>query len=346
MKAILSQFREIDPDMPFWVMTRRKNETRVANKTRAMYIFNVVAFIRSLRKAEIFVNGGGSLMQDVTSSRSLYFYLFTLKAAKWCGCKIIMYGCGIGPINLPRNRRIAAKVLNSTADIITLRDRVSLELLKEMKVDKPEIILAADPTVNIQKANPAVVEAAFAQEGVPAGIRMIGFCLRNWPDFRHPEWIGEAADYAWKTYGLTPVFLPIEIPKDISAAAKATAGMTSPYYTCSQKHTVEELIGMLGSMEVVVGMRLHSLIFATAGGAPVIGISYDVKVDSFIKYIGSDSCISLTSLSKEWLCKEIDLAVQRGPEKVQEAVARLREAQKINIDAARRLLNRPEERRA
>ena len=70
-------------------------------------------------------------MQDVTSSRSLYFYLFTLKAAKWCGCKIIMYGCGIGPINLPRNRRIAAKVLNSTADIITLRDRVSLELLKK-----------------------------------------------------------------------------------------------------------------------------------------------------------------------------------------------------------------------
>ena len=56
-EAILSQFREIDPDMPFWVMTRRKNETRVANKTRAMYIFNVVAFIRSLRKAEIFVNG-------------------------------------------------------------------------------------------------------------------------------------------------------------------------------------------------------------------------------------------------------------------------------------------------
>jgi polysaccharide pyruvyl transferase CsaB len=346
LKAILSQFREIGPDMPFWVMTRRKNETRVANKTRAMYIFNVVAFIRSLRKAEIFVNGGGSLMQDATSSRSLYFYLFTLKAAKWCGCKIIMYGCGIGPINLPRNRRIAAKVLNSTADIITLRDKVSLELLKEMKVDKPEIILAADPTVNIQKANPAVVEAAFAKEGVPAGIRMIGFCLRNWPDFRHPEWIGEAADYAWKTYGLTPVFLPIEIPKDISAAEKVTAGMTSPYYTCRQKHTVEELIGMLGSMEVVVGMRLHSLIFATAGGAPVIGISYDVKVDSFIKYIGSDSCISLTSLSEEWLCKEIDLAVQRGPEKVQEAVARLREAQKINIDAARRLLNRPEERRA
>jgi polysaccharide pyruvyl transferase WcaK-like protein len=158
--------------------------------------------------------------------------------------------------------------------------------------------------------------------------------------------VGEAADYAWRTYGVTPVFLPIEIPKDISAAEKTTANMTSPYYTCSHKHAVEELIGMLGSMEAVVGMRLHSLIFATAGGAPVIGISYDVKVDSFIKDIGSTACMPLASLSTEWLCNEIDLAMQRGSQNACEAADRLKEAQKINIDAARRLLGRPGERRA
>ena len=339
LKAILSQFREIDPDMPFWVMSRNKKETRSTNKVRVMYLFDLFSFISSLRKAEIFVNGGGSLIQDVTSSRSLYFYLFTLKAAKWCGCKIIMYGCGIGPINSRENRRIAARVLNSTADIITLRDSVSLELLKEMRVEKPEIILAADPTVNIQKSGPAVVEAAFAEEGIPEGIRKIGFCLRNWPDFLHPEKVGEAADYAWKTYGITPVFLPIEIPKDISAANKVTANMTSPYYTCSHKHGVEDLIGMLGSMEAVVGMRLHSLIFATAGGAPVIGISYDVKVDSFIKDIGSTACMPLSALSGERLCREIDFAMQSGRLKAEEAAERLKQAQRINIDAARRLLS-------
>ncbi len=343
LKAILSQFREIDEDMPFWVMSRKKKETRSANKTRAMYLFNLFAFISSLRKAEIFVNGGGSLIQDITSSRSLYYYLFTLKAAKWCGCRIIMYGCGIGPINSRQNRRIAARVLNSTADIITLRDSVSLELLKEMKVEKPEIILAADPTVNLKKAGDAAVEAAFAQEGIPADVRKIGFCLRNWPDFLHPEEVGAAADYAWDTYGVTPVFLPIEIPKDISAAGKVTPSMTGPYYTCSLKHGVEELIGMLGSMEAVVGMRLHSLIFATAGGAPVIGISYDVKVDSFIKDIGSTACIPLSALSGEGLRREIDYAMKKGSQEAGQIAERLKVAQKINIDAARRLLDRVEE---
>lgn len=340
LKAILSQFRKIDEDMPFWVMSRRKKETRSANKTRAMYLFNLFAFIRSLKRAEIFVNGGGSLIQDITSSRSLYFYLFTLKAAKWCGCRIIMYGCGIGPINSSNNRRIAGRVLNSTADIITLRDSVSLELLKEMRVDKPEIILAADPTVDIAKASPEAVEAAFEEERIPAGIRKIGFCLRNWPDFKNPEYVGRAADYAHKKYGVMPIFLPIEFPKDMSAADKVTVSMESPYYACSLKHSVEEIIGMLGSMDAVVGMRLHSLIFATAGGAPVIGISYDVKVDSFIKDIGSTACIPLSSLSAEGLCREIDRAMESGGKNEAELIAdKLRHAQGINIDAARRLLN-------
>ncbi len=339
LKAILTQLREVDEDMPFWVMTRNKKETRVANKVRSMYLFNLFAFIRSLKKASIFVNGGGSLIQDITSSRSLYFYLFTLKAAKLCGCKIIMYGCGIGPIVSERNRRIAAGVLNRTADIITLRDSISLELLKEMKVDKPEIILAADPTVYIKKAGSQAVDAAFAREGVPADIRKIGFCLRNWPAFTNPQALGFAADYAQKKYGVTPVFLPIEIPRDISAAAKVTAYMTGTYYECNNRHRVEEIIGMLGSMDAVVGMRLHSLIFATAGGAPVIGISYDVKVDSFIKDIGSTACIPLETLSEERLCREIDQIFSLNPNKTGQITDRLRQAQKINMDAARRLLN-------
>ncbi|HZK01294.1 MAG TPA: polysaccharide pyruvyl transferase CsaB [Anaerovoracaceae bacterium] len=339
LKAILAQLREIDDDMPFWVMSRNKKETRSANKIRSMYLFNLFAFIKSLRKAEIFVNGGGSLIQDITSSRSLYFYLFTLQAAKWCGCKIIMYGCGIGPINSKINRRIAASVLNRTADIITLRDSVSLELLKELEVNRPEIILAADLTVHIKKANKQTVDAAFKSEGIPDNIRMIGFCLRNWPEFTDPKAVAVAADYARETYGAMPVFLPIEIPKDISAAGKVTSKMSGPYYACGKKHSVEEIIGMLGSMEAVVGMRLHSLIFATAGGAPVIGISYDVKVDSFIKDIGSSACIPLADLSEEGLCDEIDMALQKSRFELETVTDGLRQAQKINIDAARRLLN-------
>lgn len=347
LKAILKQLREIDEDMPFWVMSRNKEETKVANKVNSFYIFNVFAFIHNLRKAKIFVNGGGSLIQDVTSSRSLYFYLFTLAAAKWCGCRIIMYGCGIGPLKREKNRRLAGKVLNRTAEIITLRDSVSLELLQEIGVNKPEIILAADPTVNIGKAPDLVISEAFRAEGIPEGVKKIGFCLRNWGDFRHPEHVARAAEYAYRKYGLTPVFLPIEIPKDIATGQRVAALMKdTPYYCCKSRHPVEELIGMLASMEAVVGMRLHALIFSTAGGSPVVGVSYDIKVDSFIKDIGSTACLPLAGLTAEALCQQVDHVLALGRSRQEEISARLRNMERRNGEAALRLLSQNPEKEA
>lgn len=339
LKAILSQLRSLDPDMPFWIMSRNKKETRLANKAKSMYIFNIPEFFRSLRKARIFVNGGGSLIQDITSSRSLYFYLFTLLAAKIFGCRIIMYGCGIGPINRERNRKISAKILNRTAESITLRDSRSFELLEEMNVDRPEIVLTADPVINIKKSSPREVEAAFASEGIPMGRKMIGFCLRNWPTFRQFEAVASAAEYAYHKYGLTPVFLPTEVPKDIEAAKKVVEHLKIPYYMGTRKHHVEDFIGMLGSMEAVVGMRLHALIFATAGGTPVIGISYDVKVDSFIRDIGSRACIHLEALTEGSLKDEIDQVMNHeGRVAALEGAARLKEQEKLNMAVAKKLL--------
>lgn len=339
LRAILTQLRQIDPDMPFQVMSRNPRETRLKEKVGSYFIFNVPAFLKSLRKARLFVNGGGSLIQDVTSSRSLYFYLFTLWAARRLGCRIVMYGCGIGPIDKPQNRRIAGKVLNTTADIITLRDSVSLELLRAMGVSRPEIILAADPAVNLKHAAAEDVRRAFDREGIPADLPKIGFCLRAWDTFTRPEEVAKAADYAWKTYGLTPVFLPIEMPKDMPVGERVSGMLSSPHYICRKSHPVEDLIGMLGSMELVLGMRLHSLIFATAGGAPVIGISYDVKVDSFIKDIGSTACVSLVDLEAETLCRHIDLVMRRGKDQLGAEVRhRLQDMERANGIAAAKLL--------
>ena len=284
-------------------------ETLKKEKVGSYYIFDVPAFLKSLRKAGLFVNGGGSLMQDATSSRALYFYLFTLWAARRFGCRVVMYGCGIGPISRPLNRKIAGRILNRTADIITLRDSVSLELLNDMGVTRPEIVLAADPAVNLAYADEAQVRRAFASEGIPANLRMIGFCLRAWETFTRPEEVAKAAKYAWLMHGLTPVFLPIEMPKDVPVGESVAVMLDIPHYVCRNAHPVEDMIGMLGSMDLVLGMRLHSLIFATAGGAPVVGISYDVKVDSFIKDIGSSACVALKDLNAEDLCRHIDAVV-------------------------------------
>ena len=113
----------------------------------------------------------------------------------------------------------------------------------------------------------------------------------------------------------------------------------SPHAVCSRRHTVEELRGMLSSMEVVCGMRLHSLIFASAGGTPIVGISYDVKVDSFIKDSGAQRCIQLKDLTAEALMADIDDAVAGGRSHGSETKRRLQTMELKNGEAAQRLLS-------
>ena len=339
LRAILTSLKAIDPDMPFYVMSRDPVETSMKERVGSFYIFNLRKFFKYLRKTSLFVSGGGTLIQDVTSSRSLYFYLFTLLAAKWSGSRVVMYGCGIGPIRRGSNRRWTGRVLNRAADIITLRDSISMELLQEIGVNRPEIILSADPTVNLPSVPDEVVQEAFRLDGIPANARKIAFCLRSWDEFRSPEAVAKAADYAYERYGLLPVFLPMEYPRDVAIGELVGGMVNAPHAVCSRRHTVEELRGMLSSMEVVCGMRLHSLIFASAGGSPIVGISYDVKVDSFIKDSGAKRCIQLKDLTAEALMADIDDAVAGGRSHGSETKRRLQEMELKNGEAAQRLLS-------
>lgn len=338
LRAVLSELRSIDSDMPFWVMSRDPMGTSLSEGVRSYYIFNVFKMLRSLRKAKLFVNGGGTLIQDITSSRSLHFYLFTLNSARRCGCKVIMYGCGIGPLRLAGNRKAAGRVINKSVDIITLRDSGSMQLLRDIGVTKPEMIQTADPTVNLPLLSDAAIDAAFEQEGITEDLNMLAFCMRDWPDFKEHEAVARAADYAYERHGLTPIFIPFEVPRDIAVTNRLASMASCPHYVFSKPHEVGEYIGMLGRMRLVCGMRLHSLIFATAGGTPVIGVSYDVKVESFIRDIGSDAVILLPDLSFETLKEEIDKAVSRGRSGGEETRARLRAMEIKNVEAAKRLL--------
>ena len=138
---------------------------------------------------------------------------------------------------------------------------------------------------------------------------------------------------------MIPVFVPIELPRDIRAAERVTELLDIPYFCCQERYRAEELIALLGSMETVVGMRLHSLIFATSGGAPVIGVSYDIKVESFFRDIHSDADCRIEDLTEEWLIAEIDRLAAAGFPRAEQAREILRAGERVNTDYARNLLD-------
>ena len=169
---------------------------------------------------------------------------------------------------------------------------------------------------------------------IPEGYESLGLALG--------EAVAQAAEHAWEKHGLLPVFLPMEYPRDVAIGEKIGAMVNVPHAVCSRRHSVEELRGMLSSMEVVVGMRLHSLIFASAGGTPIVGISYDVKVDSFIQDSGAKRCIQLKDLSAQMLTEYIDEAVAGGRSHGTETKLRLQSMELKNGQAAEKLLARKE----
>ncbi|MDP4108409.1 MAG: polysaccharide pyruvyl transferase CsaB [Bacillota bacterium] len=339
LKSVVETLRELDGDMPVYVMSRNPEETRLTNRVNSFYIFGVFRFLQTLRKCGLFINGGGSLIQDVTSTRSLYYYLFTLFAAKLMSCRVLMYGCGIGPVAKSLNRKAAAFVLNGSVDIITLRDDTSQKELRTLGVLKPSVRLAADSAMNLSPASEDVTDAYLEDEGLEKDKSYICFALREWKHIDKSAEIAAAADYAYEKYGLWAVFLPAEYPRDIRAAEKAAQLMKSPHTVLKKPRSVGVTIALLRRMRLVCAMRLHALVFSAAGGVPAIALSYDIKVSGFMKYINSDLFIQFEELTLSRLCDMIDRAFSGEiAGKVKESADMLKNREKINRQAAMELL--------
>lgn len=340
LQAIVQELRELDPDRPITIITRSPEEAKLHYRTNAIYTFRLDQVIQSFRRAAVYINGGGSLIQDVTSSRSLRYYLLTLELAKKCGCKVMMYGCGIGPLHHSRNRKKAARTINRSVDVITLRDRLSFNELKRMGIDRPDIHLSADPAFRLQPAPEQDVRQVMQHLGIPFGQAFLGVGLRDWKGlFKTEDAIAAALDEAYEAYGLVPLFVPIEYPSDIAPAERISKKLHCPNYVVREQQSIALTIGLLAQTKAVLGVRLHSILFAAAAGVPVIGISYDVKVDGFLDYIKSDTCVPFHAVTKEKLVGLIDVCVsgQRQIE-VRKMAEQLRRLERENIRAAKDML--------
>ncbi|MDO5784596.1 MAG: polysaccharide pyruvyl transferase CsaB [Eubacteriales bacterium] len=341
LNAIIHELHQVDPDLPVSVASRRPNDTRRRNPVQSYHMFHFGALGRALDQAELFISGGGSLIQNATSSRSLYYYLLTLMLAKRHGCKVMMYGCGIGPVYGRFHRWAAARVIDNYVDIITLRDEDSVSEIKRMGVSRPSIVRTADPTICIQPLEAEQTEKLLERLGIPSDGKYIGFGLRDWKGFDRaaPE-IARAAQYAWSEYGLIPVFVPIEFPHDCEAAKRVIKYLGCPYHLITERITIKETISVLSRMSLVVGMRLHSLIFAVENGVPSIGISYDLKVDGFLRSIGrEDATLHIQNVTSEELMKQIDrAAAEEGDSRWHEIARQLAEEERGNLEQVYALL--------
>ena len=320
LAAIVQDMRRLEQDIPITVLARRPSSVAKRFGVTAIHPLSILRWYPALRRAKLFLSGGGSLLQDVTSRQSLWYYLLTIALAKKAGCAVQLYGCGIGPLVRETSRKHTAKILNTCADAITLRDTDSLETLKSLGITEPRILLAADPALRLES---------------PAGERerKLGLILRSWPDFwaRVPDFAA-AARYAYERYKLPPVLICLS-PEDRAAAGSVSKALEAEGIPCS----ISLHPRRVGRMTMVLSMRLHGLIFALRDGAPAAGVSYDPKVSAFCRETGLP-WTELESADSETLCRLIDEAILLDTETLSVTAEKLRRREKANARIAAELL--------
>jgi len=289
LDAFIQSVRDLPEPVSVTVLSKTPAETAQKHGVAAVYRFNLFSVLRALRRSDLLVSGGGSLLQDKSSTRSIIYYLSIIRLAKFCGKPVMLYANGIGPVDRPRNRRRVKRVINR-ADIVTLREESSLEELRQMGVSAPPMHVTADPIFLLDAKDETQAAEALRRAGVPEDRPLIGISVRSLRT--GAGFVGQMAllcDRLTATLGYQVIFLPMQMPQDVTISQQIMEQMVSPAYILDANLSPEALIGACGRMDLVVAMRLHTMLFAASAETPIIGLICDPKIEYFLEKLDMPS---------------------------------------------------------
>lgn len=321
--GILSSIRKLRPDTELAVLSNQPERTRELFGIPAFNRWSLPVITRELMRSDLLVMGGGSLLQDVSSPRSVLYYLGIAALAKMLGKPVVFYAQGVGPINKNFSRKLIRRIVNKV-DLITVRDDKSHDDLKKLGVHKPPIYVTADPALAIDtrlfpKSDGAEILREFgvfpAAEGERERTPLAGVAIRNW-NTPHPylDVLARACDELCRR-GWRVVFIPMQYPGDVSVSEKVAALMEEPAVILNRQFSFRDISSIISNMDMIVGMRLHSLILAALYEVPFVPLSYDPKIDRFVHRLGLPQGEPVTSVTFERLNEHIQ-TVERNREQI------------------------------
>ena len=285
--AILQSIRDnlitASDEIAVTVLSNDPQQTRERYGLDAVARFNPIKVWQAMRRCDVLLSGGGSLLQDRTSTRSLLYYLFLMRLARSMGKKVMLYANGIGPVSRPANRRRVKRAVEQ-ADLVTLRDHSSAEELRAMGVERQDLHVTADPVFTMERAERKRVDEILEKAGVEKGKDFAVISVRDWPGMgAFPQELAVVCDHLHEKYGLESLFVLMQPEHDRAVSRQVVGSMTGPGIVLDQALTPAELMGVIAEGKLCLAMRLHTLIFAARVAVPVAGLVYDPKVRSYLE---------------------------------------------------------------
>ena len=307
-----------------------------------------------LRQASAFVLGGGGLLKDYgETSANVRAWLRWLRRARAGGRRTAVWAVGVENLRFPESIELIRETLEDV-DVVSVRDESSARRLREIGVSRP-IGVSADPAVTLG--------AAYRRARSPDERPRIVVCLRHWFKYgpalhderrnaRLLDSVAATLDHAVTEWGAHLEFVPFRTVDydDDRRVMHAVADRMRHGAVVSHRESAPrpaEAAELLASADLVVGMRLHSVILATAAGVPTLALSYMAKVRDYMSAIGQERfCVDVEDAGPERL-REMLETLRRGSLDVSAQLIAATDSLCARYDSARAelaiLLRRPDE---
>lgn len=318
LMSILQQLKRIGVT-PI-VLSGNPTKTTETYGVRAVHRMKLADVTKAIKESDGLISGGGSLLQDITSIRSVFYYLGVMKIAQYYHKPVFCYAQGVGPLRRKWIHPIVRSVLNQ-CEWISVRDPHSKTLLKKIGVTKP-IELTADPAIGLQNEGYSSLDEQmfrFLQK------RPLVLSVRNWENNEMVVRNMATLIKKLRNKQIPVLLLPFHSPHDtiISQQIKQHFQYDQEVVVVENAQTVKDFIYIVNNGYVMVGMRLHALVFAASQGIPFVGVSYDPKIDSFLELFGSSSATNTNEWNMDAVYEQICWIYEHYDEEVKKIDLRL-----------------------
>ncbi len=300
--AIIQSLKEYHPGVNLTVLSNNPEKTAASYKVDAVNRWNINEVRKALKESDCLISGGGSLLQDETGMKSISYYSGVMKIAQFLKKPVFIYAQGMGPVKSKINRQIMKHVLQRS-EMITVRDKHSKSFLQSIGVSKP-IQLVPDPVMGIDASG----FSSGLTTGTDSNKRVISVSIRNWTeDLSYLNKVAAGLDQLADN-GHEILMIPMHGKYDHDTSKNVAGMMTNKVEIFPYDSSIEEKMAAVKESDVLLGMRLHALIFASVGNTPFVALSYDPKIDSFAEIV--DQKVLGNVSSDDWSADDIVSSIE------------------------------------
>lgn len=269
------------------------------------------AIAQAVQNSDAVIQGGGGIFFDYTDFHP--WNLFENNApdlAHYGGFSLLatlyrkpfmVYGVGVGPLFTESGRKLV-RVVHSLAHKITVRDVESKAVLEGIGVGSDRVEVTTDPAFCIKPADANEARRILGDHGINFERPVIAITPRPW-DYSQPGWEDQLSE-ALSPFASAKQAQILLIPfhkgyDDVTVLRVQQLLANNETFTLRSEYTPQEIAGVIGVCDLLIGMRLHSILFAILTATPAVALSYDPKVRSLTRRIGHEEiCVDLTDLGR------------------------------------------------